>query len=231
MVPPLDMADYAWIAHWAADHFRGRVQAWEIWNEPDPAQASWSWSGTVGQYVQLLQAAYPAIKSADPGALVVFGGPSWNDTGFVSAAYAAGARGSFDVMAVHPYQAIANLAPEQVGDDRTWWFARAYTIHDVMTQNGDGGKALWFTEFGWSSHANSDGLPNWQLGVTEAQQGDYLVRAIEYARLHFPYVTNMFWYDERNQSNTDIQNANYGLLTHDLTPKPAYAALQAYLTG
>lgn len=231
MVPPLDMADFAWIAHWAADHFRGRVAAWEIWNEPDPTQATWSWSGTVGQYVQLLKAAYPAIKSADPSATVVFGGPSWNDTNFISSAYAAGAKGSFDVMAVHPYQAYANAAPEQVGDTKTWWFARAGAVHDVMVQNGDGDKKLWFTEFGWSSHPNTSGLANWQLGVTDAQQGDYLVRAIEYARLHFPYVTNMFWYNERNQVGTDQQNANYGLLNYDLTPKPAYSALQAYLVG
>jgi hypothetical protein len=231
MVPPLDDSDFAWIAHWAAAHFQGRVQAWEIWNEPDPNQASWSWSGTVAQYVQLLKAAYPAIKSGDPNALVVFGGPSWNDTSFISSAYADGAKGSFDVMAVHEYQAIANLAPEQVGDGKTWWFTRAGAIHDLMVANGDGDKKIWFTEFGWSSHANTSSLPNWQLGVTDAQQGDYLVRAIEYATAHYPYVTNMFWYDERNQSGTDIQNANFGLLTHDLAPKPAYYALQAYLTG
>lgn len=228
-VPPLDMSDFAWIAHWAADHFAGRVQAWEIWNEPDPN--SYFWSGTAGQYVDLLRAAYPAVKSGDPNALVIFGGPAWNDTAFISAAYAAGAKGNFDVMAVHPYQAIGNLAPEQVGDNNTWWYSRVDSVHDVMVANGDGDTKVWFTEFGWSSHANTDGLPNWQLGVTEAQQGDYLVRAIEYAKAHYPYVTNMFWYDERNEANTDIQNANYGLLTNDLTPKPAYAALQAYLTG
>jgi hypothetical protein len=230
-VPPSDPADYAWIAHWAADHFRGRVAAWEVWNEPDPVQADWSWSGTVGQYVQLLQAAYPALKSGDPNAQVLFGGPSWNDIGFIAAAYAAGAKGSFDVMAVHPYQAVANTAPEQTLDKNTWWFSRADAVHDVMAANGDGDKKIWFTEFGWSSHANTVGASNWMLGVTEAQQGDYLVRAIEYARLHFPYVSNMFWYDERNQVGQDIQNANYGLLTYDLAPKPAYNALRAYLTG
>src|ERR671937_572969 len=231
MVPPLDPADYAWIAHWAAAHFRGRIAAWEIWNEPDPAQASWAWSGTVTQYVNLLQAAYPAIKSADPDATVVFGGPSWNDTAFISSAYAVGARGAFDVMAVHEYQAVADAPPEYVGDSQTWWFPRASAVHDVMAANGDGDKAIWFTEFGWSSHETAADAPNWQRGVTLAQQGDYLVRAVEYARLHFPYVTKMFWYDERNHTGTDVQNANFGLLDHDLVPKPAYTALKSYLTG
>jgi hypothetical protein len=34
-VPPRENSDFARIASWAADHFRGRVSAWEIWNEPN----------------------------------------------------------------------------------------------------------------------------------------------------------------------------------------------------
>ena len=229
-VPPSDVGDYAWIASWAATHFRGRVAAWEVWNEPDPAQSSWSWSGSVQQYVQLLRAAYPAFKAGDPNATVVFGGLSWNDTTFLSNAYAAGARGSFDVMSVHPYQAVANAPPEQVLDRQSWWFARVDSIHQVMVQNGDGDKPIWFTEFGWSSHANVANLPNWQLGVSDEQQGDFLVRAVQYVQTHYPYVQRMFWYDERNQTGSDVQNDNYGLLTHDLHEKPAYAALKRFLT-
>ncbi|HMJ00640.1 MAG TPA: cellulase family glycosylhydrolase [Gaiellaceae bacterium] len=230
-VPPLDNADFAWIAHWAADHFRGRVSAWEMWNEPDPAQSSWSWSGTALQYVSLLRAGYPAIKAGDPNATVVFGGPSSNDESFIAACYAAGAHGYFDVMATHPYQAISDTPPESAPDSRNWWFARLGAVRDLMVQNGDGNKPIWFTEFGWSSHDNWQGVQNWQRGVTLAQQGDYLVRAIEYAKAQYPYVTNMFWYDERNQTGTDIQNANFGLLTNNLTEKPVYWTLKTYLTG
>ena len=229
--PPLDNSDFAWIAQWAADHFRGRIAAWEIWNEPDPAQASWSWAGTPAQYVQLLKAAYPAIKRGDPNALVVFGGTSSNDESFIAAAYANGAAGSFDVMATHPYQAVANAAPEYVGDGRNWWFARLGAVRKLMVRNGDADKPIWFTEFGWSSHENWNGAPNWQLGVTPDQQGQYLVRAIQYTKVHYPYVSNMFWYGERNRTGTDAQNANYGLLTNDLSEKPAYRALKNYLAG
>lgn len=230
-VPPLDVKDFAWIANWAANHFRGRVAAWEVWNEPDSAQSSWSWGGDVAQYVGLLKAAYPAFKSGDPSAQVVFAGTSSADESFVKAAYQAGAKGSFDVMAVHPYQAISDLPPEQVGDSRNWWFARVDALHQVMVNNGDDDKPVWFTEFGWSSHATASDAPNWQRGVTEAQQGDYLVRAIRYARAHYPWVKKMFLYAERNRTGVDIQNANYGLLRYDLSEKPAYQALRTYLTS
>ena len=100
-----------------------------------------------------------------------------------------------------------------------------------MVRNGDADKPIWFTEFGWSSHENWNGAPNWQLGVTPDQQGQYLVRAIQYTKAHYPYVSNMFWYGERNQTGADPQNANYGLLTNDLSEKPAYWALKNYLAG
>ena len=34
-VPPRDFDAYGEIARWAAEHFRGRVAAWEVWNEPN----------------------------------------------------------------------------------------------------------------------------------------------------------------------------------------------------
>lgn len=228
-VPPNNAQDYASIANWAADHFRGRVAAWEIWNEPDPAQSSWSWQGNAAQYVGLLKAAYPAIKTADANAKVVFAGTSSADESFTAAAYQAGAKGSFDVMAVHPYQAISDMAPEKVGDNRNWWFARVDALHQVMVANGDGATPVWFTEFGWSSHPTEPGAANWQRGVSEDQQGDYLVRAVKYASTHYPWVENIFWYAERNQIGVDIQNANYGLLRYDLSEKPAYRALRSLL--
>ncbi len=226
-VPPTDVNDYAWIASWVASRYRGKVQAWEIWNEPDPAQSFWQ--GTVGQYVQLLKAAYPAIKAGDSNALVVFGGPSSNDDGFIAAAYAAGAKGSFDVMATHPYQGMADEPPEHPDDGNRWWFTHLPAVRNVMLANGDGAKPIWFTEYGWSSHANYPGIPNWKRGVTEAQQADYLKRAIDYTRANYPYVTNMIWYTERNRSTGEIQYDNYGLLTSSLSPKPVYTALMNYI--
>jgi len=54
-------------------------------------------------YTMLLAAAYPAVKVADPTAIVVLGGLSKNDYDYLAQLYAAGARGYFDTVAVHPY--------------------------------------------------------------------------------------------------------------------------------
>ena len=53
-------------------HFAGQVAAYEIWNEPN-VSAFWSPTPSTAAYVNLLKAAYPAIKAADPSAVVLAG--------------------------------------------------------------------------------------------------------------------------------------------------------------
>jgi hypothetical protein len=226
--PPSDPDDYGRIARWAAEHFKGRVAAWEVWNEPN---LDYFFNGTPADYVKLLKASYSQFKAGDPNTKVVLGGPSYNDTDWLEKVYAAGAQGYFDVMATHPYQGVADAAPEKRDDGTIWTLSHVAAVRDLMQKNGDGDKKIWFTEFGWSSHANQGNEPNWRRGVTPEQQGDYLVRSIKYVRENFPYVTHMFWYNERNRDTGDVQLDNYGLMHRDLKPKPAYTALKDYLTG
>jgi aryl-phospho-beta-D-glucosidase BglC (GH1 family) len=225
--PPDDPADYARFMTWAAGHFRGRVAAWEIWNEPNLPEF---WAGDAATYATLLKAAYPAVKTGDPNAQVVIGGPAYNDTDWLRALYAQGIHGSFDIMATHPYQGLANAAPETPDDGTRYTFTHVTAVHDLMAANGDATKPIWFTEFGWSNHPTPTGTPTWQLGVTDTQQGDYLIRSLRWIATHAPYVTNVFWYNERNQTSGNPQLDNYGLLTANLTEKPVYQALRDYLT-
>src|SRR5437879_12756072 len=69
-VPPTDPEDYGRMAYWAADHFKGRVAAWEVWNEPNRTE---SWAGTAADHVRPLKAAYPQFKAGDPAATGVLG--------------------------------------------------------------------------------------------------------------------------------------------------------------
>ena len=56
-----------------ANRYKGKVQAWEIWNEPNLA-------GEVGGLVEVrpyfdtLKAGYSGVKAVDPGAVVLFAG-------------------------------------------------------------------------------------------------------------------------------------------------------------
>ena len=227
--PPSRAADFRWIARRTARHFRGRVLAWEIWNEPNDKHF---WRGSARRYARLLRAAYPAIKAGDPNATVVFAGLMHNDNRFLARAYAAGARGAFDVMATHPYQGVGDAVPETADDGDDWWLlTHVPAVHELMARHGDGGKPIWFTEFGWSVHPNRPGLEPWQRGVTPEEQAAYLGRAVALVQLRYPYVERAFWYKDVARSGEDELQAGYGLLKADLSPRPAYTALKALLLG
>ena len=65
--------------------------------------------------------------------------------------------------------------------------------------------------------------------MSPTEQGDYLIETLRWVAQHAPYVTQAFWYEATNETDTDIQNANYGLLTTGLAPKASYTLLRGYL--
>jgi len=228
LVPPTNPQDYADFARWAAGYWRGRVAAWEVWNEPDPNQSFWQ--GTIDQYAGLLRSAYPAFKAGDPAAKVVLGGPSSNDDAWIRQMYARGTKDFFDVVSTHPYQGMADAPPEQADDGHIWWFTHLPAVRQVMLDYGDAAKPIWYGEFGWSAHTNWSGVQNWERGVTPQQQGDYFVRALQYTEANYPYVTVAFWYKERTQpGETNVHQAGYGLLNADMTERPVLGMLRTYL--
>ena len=72
---PQDPSSFGRTMQYLAGRYKGKVQAWEIWNEQNLA-------GEVGgaidipAYVGTLKAGYSGVKAADPGAVVLFGGLS-----------------------------------------------------------------------------------------------------------------------------------------------------------
>lgn len=226
---PSNPQDYADFARWAAGHWAGRVAAWEVWNEPDPHQSFFQ--GTVAQYAGLLRSAYPAFKAGDPACKVVLGGPSSNDNVWLRDLYSRGVAGSFDCAATHPYQGVADAPPEHADDGHRWWFTHLPYVRRAMTDFGDHDKPIWFTEFGWSAHANWDGIPNWQRGVTPEQQADYLERALRYVAARWPRVPVVFWYKEiPYPGSSNVHEEGYALMDYDLTERPAYRAARRVLT-
>ena len=230
-VLPANPASIRHVSSWMASRYATRVQAIEVWNEPnlkdfvqvvDPAK-----------YVAVLGSAHAAIKAASPSMKVVFSGAdriavrpgaaAVDD--FYSLAYTAGAKGKFDVMGVHTYQGAANEPPD-AADIGTWRILHMPSLLALMRAHGDGALPVWVTEFGWSVHANAAGDPSWTLGVTEQQQADYTVRAFDiFAR--WPQVKRAFVYAERQKATGSVHQDGFGILRRDLRPRPLFAALAA----
>jgi polysaccharide biosynthesis protein PslG len=227
MMKPQNPADYADFMRYVATRYAGRVSAWEVWNEENTTRF-WPSGPSPSAYVPLLKAAYPAVKSGDPNALVVFGGVSQNDYSYIEGAYAAGAKGYFDVMAVHPYP--GPNAPEDVWYSNGRIGAMAFSgfreVRSSMLARADD-KPIWLTEFGWSTTTTE----SW--GVSQSQQADYLTRAYRLLE-SYPYVEIAYWYNLRNNfwdQDADTWETQLGLMRTDFTHKPSYDAFRSYQPG
>jgi hypothetical protein len=114
------------------------IRMWQIWNEPNLLN-DWP-APLVPNYVSLLRAAHAAIKKADPSAKVVLAGMPdyvWAD---LAQLYRGGARGLFDVVAVHPYTKL----PRGV-------ITILKLVRRVMDHAGDRRKPILLTELNWPS--------------------------------------------------------------------------------
>jgi hypothetical protein len=83
-------------------HYRGTIEAWEVWNEPWGDWFSGA-GGTPSLYAELLRIAYRTAKEANPGATVVGvdtyrGHEAWHD-----AVLAEAKLDSFDAFSFHDY--------------------------------------------------------------------------------------------------------------------------------
>lgn len=234
---PRDPADYASFMSRFAERFKGRVAAYEIWNEPN-IKRFWSTGPDAAEYTRLLRASFTAVRQADPAARVVFGGLSTNDYGFLARAYDAGAKGYFDVLATHPYTYCGSTGPDDVrrsgGRITADSFLGYRELRALMAERGDA-KPIWFTEFGWNTATTqcNPGAGQWQGGVSEARQAEYLTRAYELIEAD-PYVEVALWYGLRNNywaNDANEPEARYGLLRTDYSRKPAFHAFAEYANG
>ena len=232
--PPRDNAELAEFMAFLANRYVGKVQAYEVWNEPN-LPAAWPTGPDPAEYARMLRAVAPSIRAADPTAKILFGGLSRNDYEYLEGAYAAmpDIGDYFDVMATHPYVHYGQ-SPEAVwhdGDGRIskGAFSAYREVRATMAAHGDT-KPIWFTEFGWSTTTQS---VLHDQGVSPQTQADYLVRAYD-CLSQDPYVEVATWYGLRNDywlDDADTWVAQLGLLTTDFTRKPAYYALKNYVQG
>ena len=157
-VPP----NPAYLPHWQEFVHQVVVRypaltAVEIWNEQNIV-TFWGGPPDPAQYTALLDSAYGAVKSVRPDLPVLYGGlcPIVDGFGapgemgmraYLQQSYAAGAKGRFDALAVHPYPLPMSRSDYlreirlQLGD-----------ACRIMARHGEPGKRIWVTEAGFTTY-------------------------------------------------------------------------------
>jgi hypothetical protein len=145
---------------------RRPIVAWQVFNEPNLGMF-WSVQPFAEPYTETLQAAARGIRAVDPGARVVVAGLTADSWVALDQLYAAGARGAFDAVAIHPYTA----RPADV-------IRVVRYVRGVMRRNGDGKLPVWITEFSWPAAAGRfPDNPPW-ADNTDAEQARLLARTM-----------------------------------------------------
>ncbi len=238
-----------------AERYRGRVHAYEIWNEQNYAVENGGVVADAPFYVDLLVAGYNGVKSQDPNAIVVSGSPTPTETNkrdvaFSDLAYLRAMfrdprfRNHMDVVGIHPAGTLnpPDALPEpnrpQRGVCDGWngntefYFRRLEQIRQIMVEENLGDRQMWVTEFGWATQNNTPGYEYGQCNTMD-EQAQYTRRAIELARYNYaPWVGAMFvwnlnfavtWGDAGNPLH---EQASFGILNPDWSPRPAFTAIQ-----
>ena len=221
---PQDFVDFAGAA---AAHYAGKIDVWEIWNEPD-VDITFKCDGCNRPviYAQMLAGSYAAIQKAIPKATVLIGGLSIHDTNnggmaFLDAVVAAsGGKLNFDVLSIHPY--MPDRPPEST-DPKTVVQNFQYRLdmsYKWLQDHGASNKEIWITEHGYST-CNPCGT----LGVSEEEQSRRLVR-LHVIAMASPNVTQFDYFQLKDKFNSPPGDlwGNMAIMRNDLSYKPALIA-------
>jgi hypothetical protein len=184
------LGDWTLLVRCITQQFKGRISAYEIWNEPLLSNSMLGYQdGSAQHYFDLLKSAYTEIKAADPTATVIaLGG---------SDVYAGGDQARLNLMrsfttqlvamgAAHYADAISLHAYPWGRDDPTVW---ASYLAELKFHEQTWGLPVWITETG--TRASDTGT-----------QSQYMQAA--YQLFLGAGVDHIFWFSITDQSDGDF---------------------------
>lgn len=219
-------ARFATFAATVARHFKGRVQFYSLWNEPNLGLylSPVRYAATI--YRNLFRGGYYAIKRADPAARVLFGetAPGGNALRFVEAV-AQGPGIVADGFAHHPYQ--LNLVRPGGRDTRYVGISNISLIRNTLlrlarerklrTRTG-GVLPMYFTEFGYPRPGAYYGY------FSEAVRASWTVLAYRLAK-RMGVKTLVYYGLYRQPGRAQPRKWDTGLLGPDGYQWPVYRSL------
>lgn len=231
-VPTIDNAEYfdAFIEYvkFVAENCKGKVKAYEIWNEPNHKDSNYQisqskYSYNAADYFELLKAAHDAVKDIDPDAKIVGGAfllGGTVDSGWMEQLFSSGAGAYMDAFSVHIYTYKKTAPIEEILRSS---LDRVENVMDRYNYSGE----LWLTETGYYT-GTAD------YAVSEDKQASLLVRS---KLVWDNYLKDngrngeYFCYTLRD-SGEDISKAghNFGLVDYGYNKKSAFNAAKTFNT-
>lgn len=235
---PLDDPNNLWAGYVRAmaQRYRGRIDHWVIWNEPDvwdPDSPTHTWSGSVEDFYQLQKIGYLAIKQGNANARVGLAGltywwdyyyqrPQYFDRFLQVAERDPSARANnwfFDAAVLHLYNEPEGL------------YRAPRLYRDLMAARGID-KPIWINETNvapWDDPTNP--MPRADFRATLDEQASFVIQAFAYGLAAGAERISIYPFSD---GETPPGNELMGLVRRDGSTRPAYQALQTvtrYLAG
>ncbi len=230
-----DMAAWGNFTKRVAQQYHGRIKHWVIWNEPDVwdlEHRGSTWLGTVEDYARTLKVAYNSIKSVDPALEVHLTGLTYHwDAKYEREQYLARLLRAiaadpdaaendffFDAVVYHLYY------------DPEWMFDILQEVRGMLREYDLENKPIWINET--NAPPTDDPLePPWAeplLVVSSQEQAAFVIQA--YALLLAGGAERVEFYKMRNSANHPEDVEPFGILRHDDSRRPAFAAYKVVTT-
>jgi len=194
--PPYDLDQWSNFVETTARHYRGRVQAWEVWNEAN-------YTMEPDYYAKLLKATYDSIRKVDPDVAVVgFGGTSPD---YMEGVFKAGSVKCMDIMAMHSYA--------QIGRPFEQMQNLADAVQRLVKEYGPPNR-VWHTEQG----SRCDGVGYRASSQTEEQCAVNLAQC--YLSALSTGVEKFFWFSAQT-----TPTYGFAVFYENYVPRPRLVAL------
>jgi hypothetical protein len=258
--PPENAGHFADFVAAVASRYKGRIDAYQIWNEPNLAREWGFRRPDPAGYARMLKVAYQTIKAIDPQATVISAGmaPTGTDTEeampdmkFYDEMYKSmggDSEGYMDMLGAHAagFAAAPEISPDETaakedpyGGERFFSFRHLEDVRALMERYGDQDMRVAVLEFGWTTDPRAESPYYWHgagAGIDEAIKGQYLVRAFEWARQNWrPWIGLMSAIYMPDVTWTkDTEQYWWSMIGPgypDLFLRPAYVELCIYLNG
>ncbi|MCW1971024.1 MAG: O-antigen ligase family protein [Anaerolineae bacterium] len=235
-MPPVEAVDYGYFVGAFAKRYdpSGLILGYQIWDEPN-LSAAWG-NGLVNpwDYHHMLRAASGQIRAVNPSARVILAAlaPTVEHSSvnlapqaYLGVLYDLGSRDDFDVVAAKPYGFSASPLDRQTSP-AALNFSHVILMRETMFLRNDGEKSIWITQFGWNAlPAHWQGQPSAWGSVSEQQQADYFVQAIQRAAQEWHWLGAMFVENLQPNQAPDHPRWGFALLDQLGRPRPIYKAL------
>lgn len=219
---------YAKYCKAVAQHYMGKVDAFEIYNEPDYSGFA-KWEITGADYVKVLKAASTAIREVQPEATIVAGAlcsmrwPTARAREIATQIFEQpNVTDYMDAFSFHSYDYVeeppGSMYSDSVYSDEskvTTFTGQVEFIKGLLAKTSKPNLPIWITEDGMPS----DAIP----GTNEVIQAEDTARMLAAVAAN-PQVEKYFIYNLHEKTHSSLKENAFGIVDKNYEPKPAYAA-------